>query len=219
MGVQFQLQRRHHHIADNHIAHSWVATKDSSSCGVEPARAYEMSYLCCRREAEKYTSPDLVEPRRSWVPDVRHWALYISERTSVLLCFDCGCVPILPCWLKVMCLCTWRWHVGGGDNCVNLTEPRCSWEEAISVEIALSWESSIRLTCREVCGRFSWLLIDWCGWAQFTVGGAVPGGFVLGGIRKQNEQTMERKPVRSLPPWPPSCLPQGSYPEFLLWLP
>lgn len=68
---------------------------------------------------------------------------------------------------------------------------------------------------------FFFLVSDWCGRAQPTVGGANPRLMVLGAIRNQAEQTRRSKPVRSMLLWsllqfllPGWCLDPS--PDFLL---
>lgn len=46
-----------------------VATKDRSSCGVEPASAMRCSQCVCSGWQSR------AEPRRAWVPNVCHWPL------------------------------------------------------------------------------------------------------------------------------------------------
>lgn len=52
----------------------------------------------------------------------------------------------------------------------------------------LNWENTpIRVSCRQLCGGV-FLINNWCGRIQFSVGDATPGQVVLGCIRKQTDQ-------------------------------
>jgi hypothetical protein len=55
------------------------------------------------------------------------------------------------------------------------------------------------------------LIANWCGRAQSTVGGAIPKYVGLSYIRKVPEQAMKNKLASSVPPW--------ALAQFLSWVP
>lgn len=82
-----------------------------------------------------------------------------------------------------------------------------------------NWENApIRLACRQTWGGV-FLIGDWCGRAQTTVGSATLGWVVLDHKRKQTEQARRSKPVSRVPSWPlfQVCLQLPAF-RFLPWL-
>lgn len=59
------------------IPGQWMTNKDSSRSGGQLAQAYETSCMCWwwwSQRSRAVQSP--LEPKRLWVPDVRHWATF-----------------------------------------------------------------------------------------------------------------------------------------------
>lgn len=80
-------------------------------------------------------------------------------------------------------------------------------EERISVEKM----PSLRLASRQVCGIFSWLMVDF-GHPSLLWVGPTPGKVVLGSIGKEVEQALGSKPVSDISPWPlPQSMPPGCF--------
>ena len=75
-----------------------------------------------------------------------------------------------------------------GQFYVQLTHARIIWKE----------EASILKCLYEIQLQDIFLISDLWGKAQPMVGGTIPGLVVLGSIRKQAEQAMVSKPVRTL---------------------
>lgn len=67
--------------------------------------------------------------------------------------------------------------------------------------------ASFRLACGDVCGTFSWVVID--------VEGCRPLGKIS--IKKGAEQVKRRKPVRSIPSWSALVFVLSSYLDFPQW--
>ena len=78
-----------------------------------------------------------------------------------------------------------------------LTQAKVIWEEGTSIEKI----ASPGYACEQVCGVFSWLMIDVGGPSLLWV---VPtlGLVVLSALSKQAEQAMDRELTSSTPPWP-----------------
>jgi hypothetical protein len=72
-----------------------MTTKDSSSSGVEPARAWMTSHVCCRGGAGEMTHALWMTPEdRGWIPDIV--GCYLRCWSLILLCSDCDGALVLP---------------------------------------------------------------------------------------------------------------------------
>lgn len=88
-----------------------MATKNCSTGGMEPAKAWKTSRVFCGRSFRRQLRP-LKEPRRSWV-NFKYWTLsYLHCCSLVLLWFGCDCAKVLRSWgKKVISFICWFYRI------------------------------------------------------------------------------------------------------------